>query len=106
MKQHLEIMRTDDAIILTPPSYLLGGDETQELERVMQEAIAEGGRHLVLDFRRVEFMDSSALAVIIGAHTASKARGERFYLQNCMPRIKSILAIMKLDLLLVEKTDG
>ncbi|MGH7723921.1 MAG: STAS domain-containing protein [Candidatus Eiseniibacteriota bacterium] len=106
MKQRLEITRTDEAIILTPPSYLLGGDETRELERILQEEIEQGGRDVVLDFRRVEFMDSSALAVIISAHAASKTRGSRFYLQNCMPRIKSILQIMKLDLLLAENAGG
>lgn len=106
MKQHLEVSRTDDAVTLTPPSYLVGGDETRELESAMQKEIAEGGRHLILDFRRVEFMDSSALAVIIAAYTGCTKVGRRMFIQNSTPRIKSILSIMKLDALMPENTNG
>lgn len=52
---------------------------------------------LVLDLSGVEFMDSSGLGVLVGAHKESIAHGGALIVVGPQPRVRKILKITKLE---------
>jgi anti-sigma B factor antagonist len=50
-----------------------------QLEETLMPCLAGGG-HAVLDLRALEFMDSTGVRVIVGAHLAAQEHGARFVL--------------------------
>lgn len=55
-----------------------------------------GPRPLVLDLSGVEFMDSSGLGVLVGAHKEAVARGGALVLAAPSPRVHKIFKVTKL----------
>ncbi|GAB2666588.1 STAS domain-containing protein [Kribbella swartbergensis] len=64
---------------------------TAELKRLV------GPRPLVVDLSGVDFMDSSGLGVLIGAHKASAALGGALVVAGPGPRVQKIFRITKLN---------
>jgi anti-sigma B factor antagonist len=64
---------------------------TSELKRVL------GPRPVLLDLSGVEFMDSSGLGVLIGAHKEAAALGGVLILVGPVPRVRKIFKITKLN---------
>ncbi|MGZ0148188.1 STAS domain-containing protein [Kribbella sp. WER1] len=55
-----------------------------------------GPRPIVLDLSGIEFMDSSGLGVLVGAHKSAAAQGGALLLAAPGPRVHRILKITKL----------
>ncbi|ADB35364.1 anti-sigma-factor antagonist [Kribbella flavida DSM 17836] len=72
-------------------------DSSDELTDALKAVLAEiGARPLVLDLTEVEFMDSSGLGVLVGAHKEATAQGGTLILAAPHPRVAKILRITKL----------
>src|SRR5262249_19887060 len=56
--------------ILTPKGYLTGGEETEELERGIKQLAEEGNKHLVINLSETQHLNSTALGVLISAHSS------------------------------------
>jgi stage II sporulation protein AA (anti-sigma F factor antagonist) len=69
-----------------------------ELEGALVPVVSDGG-HAVLDLRGLEFMDSSGVRVIVGAHLAAKEHGGRLSLVRLAAGtpIQRVLEICGLD---------
>jgi N-acetylglucosaminyldiphosphoundecaprenol N-acetyl-beta-D-mannosaminyltransferase len=61
------------------------------------EQVATAGRHCLLSGSGVEFMDSAALGVIISLHKRLLASGWQLVLINPSPRMRSMIAQMRLQ---------
>jgi anti-sigma B factor antagonist len=72
-----------------------------ELEDVVLPVVRDG-RHAVLDLRRLEFMDSSGVRVIVAAHTAAQDSGGRLSLVRAAPgsAVQRVLEISGLETIL------
>lgn len=68
-------------------------DLTETLKSVLADV---GSLPLVLDLTDVEFMDSSGLGVLVGAHKEAAAVGGQLILAAPHPRVAKILRITKL----------
>ena len=55
-----------------------------------------GPRPIVLDLTGVEFMDSSGLGVLVGAHKDATSRGGALILAAPSPRVRKIFKVTKL----------
>ena len=69
------------------------------LEGMLQELCEGGAQELVIDLRELEFMDSSGVRVIVGAHLSAKEHGGRLSLvrlQSGSP-VHRVLEISGLD---------
>lgn len=66
----------EDRVIVTPRGEL-DMATAPELEHVVMPRLQEGG-WIVLDLRSLDFIDSSGLRVVVGAHRAAEERGGRF----------------------------
>ena len=67
-----------------------------QLEQRLDELTDTGATNLVVDLNAVEFLDSSALGVLVGVHKRLTAAGGSMRLVCSQPRIERIFAITRL----------
>lgn len=84
--------------ILTPKGYLTGGEETEEVERGIKALGEEGNKHLVINLSETQHLNSTALGVLISAHSSYVRRGGQMKLAAVDKRIENIFVITKLSL--------
>ena len=84
--------------ILTPKGYLVGGEETDELEKAIRELADQGNKHLVVNLGETQHVNSTALGVLITGHTTYARRGGQMKLCSVDKRIQNIFVITKLSL--------
>lgn len=84
--------------ILAPKGYLTGGDETDELERAIKQLGEAGNKHLIVNLSETQHLNSTALGVLISAHSSYVRRGGQMKLCSVDKRIENIFVITKLSL--------
>jgi anti-sigma B factor antagonist len=84
--------------VLTPRGYLTGGEETDELERAIKSVSESGNKRLLINLGETQHLDSTALGVLISAHTNYVKRGGQMKLCSVDKRIENIFVITKLSL--------
>jgi anti-sigma B factor antagonist len=72
----IDIDERDDRVVITPRGEL-DMASAPELEETIMPRL-EGAGWVVLDLRSLEFIDSSGLRVVVGAHRAAEGGGGRF----------------------------
>jgi anti-sigma B factor antagonist len=90
--------QVESIAILTPKGYLSGGDETDELERAIKQLTEAGNKHLVINLGETQHLNSTALGVLISAHSNYVRRGGQMKLCAVDKRIENIFVITKLSL--------
>jgi anti-sigma B factor antagonist len=89
--------QVESITILTPRGYLTGGDETDELQQKLA-ALADGGnKHLIINLSETQHLNSTALGVLISAHSNYTRRGGHMKLCSVDQRIQNIFVITKLS---------
>jgi anti-sigma B factor antagonist len=84
--------------VITPRGYLTGGDETDELERAIKALAESGNKHLLINLSETQHLNSTALGVLISAHSSYVRRGGQMKLCSVDKRIENIFVITKLSL--------
>jgi anti-sigma B factor antagonist len=69
------------------------GTLTDELDKASREGVDE----VVVDLRKVTYIDSSGLGVLVGAHRRLKGEGRSLVLQVADPEMIKLLSITGLD---------
>jgi len=90
--------QVESIVILTPSGYLTGGDETDELERKIKELSDGGNKHLIVNLSETQHLNSTALGVLISAHSNYVRRQGQMKLCSVDKRIENIFVITKLTL--------
>jgi anti-anti-sigma factor len=72
----IEIDEQDDRVVVTPRGEL-DMATAPELEQAVMPRLQDGV-WIVLDLRSLDFIDSSGLRVVVGAHRSAEERGGRF----------------------------
>jgi anti-sigma B factor antagonist len=90
--------QVESITILTPRGYLTGGDETDELENTIKQLGENGNKHLVINLSETQHLNSTALGVLISAHSSYVRRGGQMKLCAVDKRIENIFVITKLSL--------
>jgi anti-sigma B factor antagonist len=85
-------------VVLSPKGYLTGGDETDELEKAIKTLSEAGNKNLILNLADTQHLNSTALGVLISAHTNYVRRGGQMKLCSIDKRIENIFVITKLSL--------
>jgi anti-sigma B factor antagonist len=84
--------------ILYPKGYLTGGAETDELEKTIKELGEAGNRQLIINLAETQHLNSTALGVLIQAHSNYVRRTGQMKLCAVDKRIENIFVITKLSL--------
>jgi len=96
----LKIRHIDDVAVITPHGYLMGGDETDELARTIDDLVAAGNRKLLIDLIDTVHLNSNALGVVTKAHSRYQEAGGQVRLCHLTDRIENALVITRLSLVL------
>jgi anti-sigma B factor antagonist len=70
---------------------------TGELEGRLRETERSGPRILLLDLRKVTFIDSSGLRLILGADARARQTGRRLVLVRAPERVHRVFTLTKVD---------
>ncbi len=92
----LDVEKRGDVHILRPRKDLSGGEETREVEKAIQDIIAQGQPHVVIDLGKVSFVNSTGLGALVAAHTSCRNRQGWLRLAQIAKRIKNLFLITKL----------
>jgi anti-anti-sigma factor len=75
-----------------------GGDETDQLRNALSAEAEAGTPSLLIDLEDTSYLNSTALGVLIAAHTSFTKRGSRLGLCNVSKNIENLFVITKLVL--------
>lgn len=90
--------QVESIVVLTPKGYLTGGEETDELDRAIKQLGEGGNKHLLINLSETQHLNSTALGVLISAHSSYVRRGGQMKLCSVDKRIENIFVITKLSL--------
>ena len=96
--RHAHVRQIDGAVILKPHGNLMGGAETDELEKLIGQFDAEDVRCLIVNLSDVGMMNSLAIGRLISGHVMFKKRGARMSLCNVDKKIENVFVVTKLSL--------
>ena len=88
----VEERREGDAAILSV-SGELDLRTSPELEERLGAAFDAGTELVILDLRQIEFMDSTGLRVLLGAHQRAHESGKRFALVRGADQVERVLTL-------------
>jgi anti-sigma B factor antagonist len=77
---------------------LIGGDETVELRQAVAGFTEREYGKVIIDLRNVTYVNSTAIGVLVSAHTTYSKRNWRLVLSGVEKTIASIFVITKLTL--------
>jgi anti-sigma B factor antagonist len=75
-----------------------GGDETDLLRNALAQESEAGTESMLIDLEDATYLNSTALGVLIAAHTSFTKRGARLGLCNVSKNIENLFVITKLVL--------
>ncbi len=79
---------------------LVGGEETDELRAAVADFMEQGTKKLIIDLGKVTYLNSTAIGVLVGAHTTFSKNKGNVKLCNINKNINNIFVITKLTLVL------
>lgn len=86
-------------IILEPKGNFVGGDETDELRDTIKKYADEGNNKMVIDLGNVLYLNSTALGVLISAHSNYSKREGKIKLCQLNKNLENLFVITKLALI-------
>lgn len=85
--------------VIEPRGELIGGTETDELRKAIDDAVVQGNTKLVIDLGKVHYINSTALGLLTSTHVNYAKRNSRVVLCNVEKQIHSVFIITKLVLI-------
>jgi anti-anti-sigma factor len=86
----------DSVVVLDLAGRLVLGDGDQLLKETVQNLVASGRRHVVLNLADVSYVDSSGLGSLVAVFLSARKQGGALKLLNPSKRLHDLLAIAKL----------
>ncbi|MCX7929657.1 MAG: STAS domain-containing protein [Chlorobi bacterium] len=90
--------RVGDVDLLVLRGQFIGGTETDELRTALTGLIQSGSRSIVLDMSNVTYLNSTALGVLIAAHSSITKQGGKILLCGLSQSLENIFVITKLSM--------
>ncbi len=92
----LEIRTVDGVTILEPKGMYVGGPETDELDRKLDELVRGGAPKILVNLGKTTYLSSAPLAVLIATLNNCEARGIGLKLCCLDKKINLVLVITRL----------
>jgi len=83
--------------VLSPEGTLWSDDKIVQLREAIEDLKKKDNKHLVLDLGKVNHLNSTALGLLVAAHTNYTQRGGTVKLCAIEKKISSLLVITKLS---------
>ena len=103
----MQLSTTDDGhvTILTVDGDLVIGESESLFKRTVIRLLEEGKINLLVDMRKVGFLDSSGLGALVRAMTSSQKEGGQTKLLGAGPQVRKLLEMTRLDSVFENFTD-
>ena len=85
-----------NCVIIEFKGNVMGGPDAVSLNEKLHELIEDDKTNIVVDLRKVKFMNSSGLGMLIGGLTTMRKAGGDLRIANATDKIESLLIITKL----------
>lgn len=85
-----------NCVIIEFKGNVMGGPDATKLNEALHETIEKGRKNVVVDLRKVSFMNSSGLGMLIGGLTTMRNAGGDLRIANAAKKIESLLIVTKL----------
>lgn len=99
MKLKVTTLNDGKVAIVEPKGSLVGGDETDELRETVNDLLKKENKKLIIDLGKVTYMNSTAIGVLVSAHTSYTNRGGKVVLCNVNKSINNIFIVTKLSMI-------
>jgi anti-sigma B factor antagonist len=86
-------------VILSPKGNFVGGEETDELKAMIKKYSDADNKKMVINLGDVLYLNSTALGVLIAAHTNYTKRGGKIVLCHLNKNLENLFVITKLSLI-------
>jgi anti-sigma B factor antagonist len=77
---------------------LVGGEETDELRNAVADFVEQGNKQLIIDLSKVTYLNSTAIGVLVQAHTTYSKNKGHVTLCGINKSINNIFVITKLTM--------
>jgi stage II sporulation protein AA (anti-sigma F factor antagonist) len=84
-------------VVVLEPTERLTVETEIDLKDAVRRQLDAGRRHLVLDLKRVPYVDSCGLGTMVQAYVSAHRAGGSVKLRNVTPRVHHLLAITRLS---------
>jgi anti-sigma B factor antagonist len=95
---HIKINEQIGGTILHLEGQFIGGEETDKLRDILKQTSEQNKNKLIIDLDKTTYLNSTALGVLISAHTNFVKRNGKIVLANVSKSIENIFVITKLVL--------
>lgn len=92
--------------IYRPQGIIDHSNEDEFQEQLLRFVNESSKKDVIIDFKDVEFFDSSGLIALVSAYQEAKKQGKSLYIFNVSPSVKMIFEISRLDQVLGIKEMG
>jgi len=92
------VRKVGDVTIVAPTGWLVGGDETDQLEDVVRGLLADGNRRLIVDLGGIAMMNSLAVGALMGCRQSYRNRDCQMALCGLNRRLARMFLITQLTL--------
>lgn len=92
----IETSQRDGVTILKPRGKITIGDGDVALRDAVQEALASGADHLLIDFARVPRIDSSGLGELVAAHQRAVGAGSELKIANLRSKVANVVEVTQI----------
>ena len=101
----VEKSRVEDCTLLSVEGVIKLGESAQFFAEGLQRALDDETGHVLIDFSRINYMDSTGIGELVGYLGRFRSLGRKMVLINPSDRIRRLLAISKLDTLFLITDD-
>ncbi len=84
--------------LIEPKGNLIGGDETVEIRQGVAGFVDRNYQKLIIDLSKVNYMNSTAIGILVSAHTTYSRKGWQIKLCGLNENINNVFVITKLTL--------
>jgi anti-sigma B factor antagonist len=88
----------NDIVVLELKGRFIGGDETEELKKTINDLQEKQNKKLVIDLGKVLYVNSTALGLLVSAHTHYAKADGKVKLCDISKNIENIFVITKLTM--------
>lgn len=85
-------------VVVTLTGQFTGGEESEAFHGILQKAMRDGVRTVIVDLEGVTYINSSFIGGLLAAHTSITRRGGAIVLRSVPPAIAEILRVTRLDM--------
>ena len=86
----------NDVTILCPEGKITLGDGDQELGEAVRGLLEKGSRKVLINFEKVNYLDSSGVGELVGCYTSAKSRSAEMRICGMNPRIFNLIKMTSL----------